>query len=182
MIDNLPDCLSISTIAVSATVIDFTLSRATVPSSTHSPIYGQVEALSGGFDDEWMFTGEGDYQYECYRIMKRLVQDKWEAYCPATNLVVRSFLSVQSSFPMLTYVVHSGCTTLSKSSYTTKVSRSRHSGPRLARRLSRQIYLERHYEVVHERALQPRRNLQDLPMLLIGQLKRSPTRPCYPPK
>lgn len=49
---------------------------------------GDLEALSGGFDDEWMFTGEGDYQYECYRIMKRLVQNYWEPYCPATNLVV----------------------------------------------------------------------------------------------
>lgn len=66
-----------------ATVIDFTLSRATVHSSNT-----EREVLSGGFDDEAMFAGEGDYQYDCYRIMRRLVSDRWDRYCPITNVLV----------------------------------------------------------------------------------------------
>ena len=86
--EDLPACLSSGHPAVSATIIDFTLSRADVSKSTSSSETDVLQTLSGGFDDEWMFTGEGDYQYECYRIMKRLVQDNWEQYRPATNIVV----------------------------------------------------------------------------------------------
>lgn len=86
--DELPSCLSSGPANILATIIDFTLSRADVPKSVISPDSDAVQTLSGGFDDECMFTGEGDYQFECYRIMKRLVQDKWEQYCPDTNIVV----------------------------------------------------------------------------------------------
>lgn len=86
--DDLPGCLSSISTSVSATIIDFTLSRADVPVAPKTRPTVGLQALSGGFDDEWMFTGEGDYQYECYRIMKRLVENNWEQYRPATNVVV----------------------------------------------------------------------------------------------
>ncbi|KAK9899310.1 hypothetical protein P389DRAFT_209283 [Cystobasidium minutum MCA 4210] len=90
--DELPSCLSSGPANILATIIDFTLSRADVPKSVISPDSDAVQTLSGGFDDECMFTGEGDYQFECYRIMKRLVQDKWEQYCPDTNIVWLHYL------------------------------------------------------------------------------------------
>lgn len=71
------------------------------------PKEADLETLSGGFDDEWMFTGEGDYQYECYRIMKRLVQNDWERYQPVTNIVV-SWPTPASSTTRLTVAASSG--------------------------------------------------------------------------
>lgn len=68
---------------VKATIIDFTLSRASLIDEK-----GGKEVLAGGLEDEEIFQGEGDYQFECYRIMKRLVQGEWERYCPGTNVVV----------------------------------------------------------------------------------------------
>jgi serine/threonine-protein kinase haspin len=75
----LPECLRTATRDVQATVIDFTLSRATLED-------GRI--LSGGLEDDALFDGEGDQQYECYRIMRRLTKGDWQAYCPITNVVV----------------------------------------------------------------------------------------------
>ena len=77
----LPKFIKPVTASLKATIIDFTMSRACSMSDG-----GHI--LAGGLEDETIFAGEGDYQYECYRIMKKLVKDNWNSYCPITNVVV----------------------------------------------------------------------------------------------
>ena len=40
--------------------------------------------------DEEIFDGEGDYQYDIYRMMRKHNGDEWEKYRPLTNAMVRS--------------------------------------------------------------------------------------------
>jgi len=65
---------------VEVTLIDFTLSRA---------LDGQGEGvLWDGFEDECVFEGEGDTQFDVYRSMRDHVRDDWEGFHPLTNLMV----------------------------------------------------------------------------------------------
>lgn len=67
---------------VEVTLIDFTLSRAQAgPSGL---------ALYDAFEDECVFEGEGDSQFDVYRAMRDHVDEDWEGYHPITNLMVCS--------------------------------------------------------------------------------------------
>ena len=65
---------------VRATIIDYTLSRA-------RPALGQTP-LWAPFDEECIFEGEGDAQYDVYRQMRDVVQRNWATFHPVTNLLV----------------------------------------------------------------------------------------------
>ena len=45
--------------------------------------------------DEDLFKGQGDYQFEIYRRMRRQIGKDWTASCPRTNL----FVSLPPSLP-----------------------------------------------------------------------------------
>ncbi|KAJ3326502.1 Serine/threonine-protein kinase haspin [Blyttiomyces sp. JEL0837] len=62
---------------VKATIIDFTLSRCEKD--------GKLFYVA--LDDEELFTGEGDYQFEIYRMMKNETKGDWEGFYPKTNVM-----------------------------------------------------------------------------------------------
>ena len=88
---------------IKATLIDFTLSRLVRPSTTtptRSRSKGKAKAkpniLYDGFEDDCIFEGEGDRQFDVYRGMKEIVEREgggWEAFHPKTNLLVRMLAS-----------------------------------------------------------------------------------------
>lgn len=43
------------------------------------------------FEDE-IFDGEGDYQYEVYRMMRKHNKDNWRTFQPLTNVMVRAVM------------------------------------------------------------------------------------------
>ncbi|KAK4704429.1 serine/threonine-protein kinase haspin, partial [Phenoliferia sp. Uapishka_3] len=69
---------------VTVTLIDFTLSRARVQGGG-----GKDKILFDAFEDECVFEGEGDAQFDVYRDMRQRTGGDWETFCPATNLLVR---------------------------------------------------------------------------------------------
>jgi len=81
---------------VRATLIDFTLSRCCVSTST-STSTGADEVVFDPFEDDDLFEGEGEYQFEVYRRMRALVEGAhggkgekaWRASEPRTNVLVR---------------------------------------------------------------------------------------------
>ena len=42
------------------------------------------------FEDE-IFEGEGDYQYDIYRVMRACHGSEWDKYKPLTNVMVSTF-------------------------------------------------------------------------------------------
>ena len=76
---------------VKATIIDFTLSRA----STAPAVKGRgkrTETLYYAFDDESLFEGSGDPQFEVYREMRALSKGEWQSYHPGTNTLWLRYL------------------------------------------------------------------------------------------
>ncbi|KAI5476367.1 serine/threonine protein kinase Haspin [Pseudohyphozyma bogoriensis] len=71
---------------VEATLIDFTLSRVV------KKISEDAKVLFDGFEDELIFEGEGDHQFDIYRNMRSLVGDDWEGYHPLTNVMWLHYL------------------------------------------------------------------------------------------
>ena len=69
---------------VRATVIDYSLSRLTAD-----------PPLAYLFDDESLFEGKGDPQYDVYRTMKMLVADDWSGSYPITNVLWLQFILQQ---------------------------------------------------------------------------------------
>ena len=71
-----------------ATIIDLGLAR--------------IDYISEGSGDDvcWtpfaeeIFEGEGDYQYDIYRMMKEHNRNEWEKFNPLTNVMVSSTLFV----------------------------------------------------------------------------------------
>ncbi|KAI8055673.1 hypothetical protein BDF22DRAFT_671460 [Syncephalis plumigaleata] len=57
-------------------IIDYTLSRLEMGN----------ELFYTEFDDEKVFEGEGDYQYEVYRRMRQHTNNQWADFCPVTNV------------------------------------------------------------------------------------------------
>jgi serine/threonine-protein kinase haspin len=49
------------------------------------------------FDPE-IFEGEGDYQFDVYRMMKTHNGNEWATYQPLTNVMVRLQYSLLSSY------------------------------------------------------------------------------------
>jgi len=61
------------------TIIDFTLSRLTTEDGIQF----------NPFNDNDLFTGKGDYQFEVYRMMKAArPSNDWSCYNPQTNIMV----------------------------------------------------------------------------------------------
>ncbi|GAA6013572.1 hypothetical protein JCM11491_002711 [Sporobolomyces phaffii] len=90
---------------VRTTLIDFTLSRmleprsATATSSNSRRSKGKTasrrQVLFDAFDDECIFEGEGDSQFDVYRGMRTIVERDgggWEAFHPRTNLLWLHYL------------------------------------------------------------------------------------------
>ncbi|GAA99126.1 uncharacterized protein L969DRAFT_94304 [Mixia osmundae IAM 14324] len=81
-----PTCLDNTETGITATIIDYTLSRATRKSG---------DFLSGGFEDESVFEGQGDLQFDIYRQMREICQDDWSVYVPFTNLLWLHYLGTK---------------------------------------------------------------------------------------
>ncbi|GAC99589.1 hypothetical protein PHSY_007192 [Pseudozyma hubeiensis SY62] len=78
---------------VKATIIDFTLSRAcTVPVTTKQKAK-KDDVLHYPFDDETLFDGSGDPQFEVYREMRSVTRGSWQSYFPATNVLWLRYLA-----------------------------------------------------------------------------------------
>lgn len=60
------------------TIIDFTLSRMT---SEDCCIFNDLAM------DTDLFTANGDYQFEIYRLMQKCNQDDWQKFVPFTNIL-----------------------------------------------------------------------------------------------
>ncbi|KAF9534691.1 hypothetical protein CPB83DRAFT_842772 [Crepidotus variabilis] len=71
---------------VQATVIDLGLSRMDAGDSTDGACVHWTP-----FDEE-VFMGEGDYQFDVYRMMKILTQESWEDFHPITNVLWLHYL------------------------------------------------------------------------------------------
>jgi hypothetical protein len=77
-----PNRLNAARTGVRATILDYTLSRANDR---------QGRTLCHPFDDEDLFGGEGDLQFDMYRHMRLVLGSDWSAYRPVTNVMVRTF-------------------------------------------------------------------------------------------
>ncbi|KAG0327152.1 hypothetical protein BGZ99_008242 [Dissophora globulifera] len=71
-------CRNIPTCGIIVQLIDFTLAR--VQGDKGNLIYMDLEK------DQDLFRGQGDYQFEIYRKMRKEVSKDWAASCPRTNL------------------------------------------------------------------------------------------------
>uniref|UniRef100_A0A182JNF0 non-specific serine/threonine protein kinase n=1 Tax=Anopheles christyi TaxID=43041 RepID=A0A182JNF0_9DIPT len=67
----------IKTHGLRATIIDYTLSRI---------VYNGLCLYNDLSTDEELFTAEGDYQFEIYRNMKAVLQNRWDLHSPRTNV------------------------------------------------------------------------------------------------
>ena len=65
---------------MTSTIIDFTLSR------MESDVSGQTHYIP--LSDEAYFNGEGDYQFDIYRMMRDEIKEDWKSYQPKTNVMV----------------------------------------------------------------------------------------------
>ncbi|KIJ69976.1 hypothetical protein HYDPIDRAFT_104645 [Hydnomerulius pinastri MD-312] len=73
---------------VKATIIDLGLSRMDATDGQGSKTYWTP------FEDE-IFEGEGDYQYDVYRMMRDLNDGSWKAYQPFTNVMWLHYLATK---------------------------------------------------------------------------------------
>ncbi|KAK3908485.1 Putative serine/threonine-protein kinase haspin-like protein [Frankliniella fusca] len=71
--------ISTASKGIEVSIIDFTLSRITDPCSGR-PIYFDLAC------DDTLFTAEGDYQFDIYRLMKQYCGNKWDVFTPKTNI------------------------------------------------------------------------------------------------
>ncbi|KAJ1372875.1 hypothetical protein KIN20_035165 [Parelaphostrongylus tenuis] len=67
-------------------LIDFTLSRMSKEGTT---VFRDLE------DDEELFTGKGDYQFDIYRMMRNANQGDWLSFTPKTNCFWLHYLAVK---------------------------------------------------------------------------------------
>ncbi|XP_078727653.1 serine/threonine-protein kinase haspin isoform X2 [Lampetra fluviatilis] len=75
---------SMPTHGVQAKIIDYTLSR-----MEHDGIKKFTDMAS----DKMLFQGQGDYQYDIYRIMRNENNNNWAAYSPHTNVLWLHYLA-----------------------------------------------------------------------------------------
>jgi hypothetical protein len=95
---------------VKATIIDLGLSR----------MDADVEKVYWTPIDDEVFEGEGDYQFEVYRIMRELNRGGWEKYNPFSNVAVRLIRSF-SPFALLKSLWISGYITYRSNCWTLNV-------------------------------------------------------------
>ena len=92
--DNAPDWLLDPCVSgIKATIIDFTLSRASVSASSSKGRGKRPEVLYYPFDDESLFDGSGDAQFEVYREMRMATKNDWQTHHPATNMLWLRYLA-----------------------------------------------------------------------------------------
>lgn len=70
-----------------ATIIDLGLSRMNSDGRDKAAVHWTP------FDEE-TFEGEGDYQFDVYRMMRAHSEDEWKAYRPLTNVMVSQLIHV----------------------------------------------------------------------------------------
>ncbi|KAL9916199.1 putative serine/threonine-protein kinase haspin homolog isoform X1 [Glossina fuscipes] len=75
--------LILPTKGVYITIIDFTLSRITY---NNCCLYNDLS------NDEELFTATGDYQFDIYRMMRKILNDQWEKFEPKTNVFWISYI------------------------------------------------------------------------------------------
>ncbi|XP_032819130.1 serine/threonine-protein kinase haspin isoform X2 [Petromyzon marinus] len=75
---------SMPTHGVQAKIIDYTLSR-----MEHD---GMIKFTNMALD-EMLFQGQGDYQYDIYRMMRNENNNNWAAYAPHTNVLWLHYLA-----------------------------------------------------------------------------------------
>lgn len=80
------DTFSLNTHGLKATVIDFTLSRIKLP---HCSVFNNLA------EDPSLFTSEGDYQFEVYRLMQQANNNTWGTFTPYTNVLWLHYLLVK---------------------------------------------------------------------------------------
>ncbi|XP_061400769.1 serine/threonine-protein kinase haspin homolog [Musca vetustissima] len=68
---------------VQVTIIDYTLSRIT---------YGDCCYFNDLSLDKDLFTATGDYQFDIYRMMRDILNDKWDTFEPKTNIYWISYI------------------------------------------------------------------------------------------
>ena len=73
---------------IQATIIDLGLARID---------QGPSDVYFTPFDEE-TFEGEGDYQYDVYRMMRCYNKGKWNDYAPFTNVMVIFSFGLPSDF------------------------------------------------------------------------------------
>ncbi|GAA5892504.1 hypothetical protein JCM6882_005633 [Rhodosporidiobolus microsporus] len=86
--------LSAEKSGIRATVIDFTLSRVEKKADGE----GKERVLFDAFEDECVFEGEGDYQFDIYRSMRALVEQEgggWEGAHFKTNVLWLHYLTLK---------------------------------------------------------------------------------------
>jgi len=74
----------VPTCGVRVSLIDFTLSRLTKDGVT---VFCNIA------EDESLFTGKGDYQFDVYRLMKKANKNDWEPFEPHTNSLWLQYLA-----------------------------------------------------------------------------------------
>ncbi|TPX35082.1 hypothetical protein SmJEL517_g02506 [Synchytrium microbalum] len=81
------ELITIKSTDLRATIIDYTLSR----------LYCRKRNVLCflALDDEDYFNGEGDYQFDCYRIMREETGRDWEGYHPKTNVTWLHYLGLK---------------------------------------------------------------------------------------
>lgn len=84
--------LNPSTSGVKATIIDYTLSRASTSPTTKGKSK-KPDILYYPFDDETLFEGSGDRQFDVYREMRTLTKGDWQNFNPATNMLWLRYLA-----------------------------------------------------------------------------------------
>uniref|UniRef100_A0A1A9VTA4 non-specific serine/threonine protein kinase n=1 Tax=Glossina austeni TaxID=7395 RepID=A0A1A9VTA4_GLOAU len=75
--------LILPTKGVYIAIIDFTLSRITY---NNCCLYNDLS------NDEELFTATGDYQFDIYRMMRKILNDQWEKFEPKTNVFWISYI------------------------------------------------------------------------------------------
>ncbi|XP_077992458.1 serine/threonine-protein kinase haspin homolog [Glandiceps talaboti] len=77
------EMIEIPTNGVEVSIIDFTMSRLRKDGCT---VFCNLAT------DETLFEGEGDYQFEVYRLMKKYNENNWEKSNPITNVLWLDYL------------------------------------------------------------------------------------------
>jgi serine/threonine-protein kinase haspin len=77
-------------LGIKATVIDLGLSR------MDAGVGQQGVTVHWTPLDPEIFEGEGDYQFDVYRMMKAAVGEDWQAFKPLTNVMVNLLLFSES--------------------------------------------------------------------------------------
>ncbi|KAG9317380.1 hypothetical protein JVU11DRAFT_1579 [Chiua virens] len=77
-----------SRFGVKVTIIDLGLSRM----STGDVVEGSKSKVYWTPFDNEIFEGEGDYQYDIYRMMRNHIGDTWKSYHPLTNVMWLHYL------------------------------------------------------------------------------------------